>query len=228
MLRKLLKSSDDETPSHIVDKKTYQTYRKTGTDLNHKILDFIKDDVALLHSAKALRMKGRGRQIVTESEDELSVLMEYMLHEYRDKKTGKNAIERYQAAVGPENEMEAELLTGLLAGYTSLFRIEAVSSKTASLQLVDLFNDEAPLTIMDINFSQSAQPGFLLFFRNIPMECFNKTSGTAFVFPSEEENFLLKESIRLRLLGDSPRAAAKRFQRFFRWNRQRGIETIFV
>jgi len=75
--------------------------------------------------------------------------------------------------------------------------------------------------------SQSCVPGFLLFIRPIILENFSMTSGMAFVFPGQEEQFLLKRASRPRRRGQSPRDSAKRYQAFFKLSKRRGIEVMY-
>jgi hypothetical protein len=211
--------------SSLPNKKVYQHYRKVGKELNHKIIDSIQGDAALLHSALALGMKGPGRQLILDSEDDMSVLMDYMLYEYRAK--GKNAVERYQAEVGAANPVEEELLAAMVTSYTSLFKVVSVSRRTNSLHLSDLLNRDNNLNLMDINFSQNCIPGLLLFIRPIILENFSMTSGIAFVFPGQEEQFLLKRARYPRRRGQSPHESAKRYQTFFKLSKRRGIEVMY-
>jgi hypothetical protein len=224
MFKKLLNSLSSSS-SGLPNKKAYQRYRKAGMELNHKIIDSILGDSGLLHSAKALGMKGPGRQLILDSADDMSVLMDYMLYEYRAK--DRNAVERYQAEVGAANQIEAELLAAMVSSSTSLFKINSVSQRTASLHLSDLLNQANSLTLMDINFSQSCVPGLLLFIRPIILENFSMTSGMAFVFPGQEEQFLLKQALHPRRRGQSPRESAKRYQAFYKLSKRRGIDVMY-
>jgi len=212
-------------PPGLPNKKTYQHYRKVRKELNHKIMHSVSGGTAILHSAKALGMKGPGRQVVLDSDDDTDVLMDYMFYEYRS--GGKNAVERYQAEVGPENQIEEELLTTMVNSYTSLFKVVSVSKSTLSLQLSDLLNQDNSLTLMDIGFSQSCVPGLVLFIRPITLTNFSMTSGIAFVFPGHEEQYLLKRALHHHRRGQSPRDSAKRYQTFFKLSKRRGIEVIY-
>ena len=224
MFKKLLNPMSSSSPG-LPNMKAYQRYRNAGMALNHKIIDSIPGDSALLGSAKALGMKGPGRQLILVSEDDMSVLMDYMLYEYRAK--GKNAVERYQTEVGAANQMEEELLAAMLTSYTSLFKSGSVSERTTSLHLSDLLNQDNSLTLMDINFSRSCVPGLLLFIRPIILDKFSMTSGMAFVFPSQEEQFLLKRALHPRRRGQSPRESAKRYQAFYKMSKRRGLEVMY-
>lgn len=58
--------------------KEYQQYRIAGRELNHKIIDAYLDETILEKAATLLKL-GQKRQLVLDSEDDLSVLMDFAL-----------------------------------------------------------------------------------------------------------------------------------------------------
>ncbi|MFQ6127088.1 MAG: hypothetical protein ACE5R6_21130, partial [Candidatus Heimdallarchaeota archaeon] len=94
------------------------------------------------------------------------------------------------------------------------------------LYLSDLLNNKDNIPLIDIDLSQTATPGMLLFIRLVPFKEFNMTSGIIFAFPSDLETYLrqrykeLGKTVRVR----SKRKAVARFVAFFRLNETYGIE----
>ena len=167
------------------------------------------------------------KRFVYDSEDDLSVLMDYALYEYRVK--GKNAVERYQEEIGGETQIERELLAAMVASSTSLFEVESVSTSTCIMRLSDLANEGRTINLMDINFSQRVTPDWLLFIRPITLENFSMTSGIAFIFPRHLKEELLKRwhrsQSRRRRLAQS--VSARRYATFFRLSKIKGIEVRY-
>lgn len=195
-------------------------------DLHHNAMDFIGDDAPLKQAAIALGMKGKGRQIIFDNEDELSVLMEYMLHECRTQ--GKTAMERYQEEVGPKNQLEEIVLPVMVSASTSLFEVESVDKDEYTLLLKDLVTAGNNLALIDINFSQMAVPDLIFFIRPFTFEEFSMTSGVAFVFPPSEKQLLRRRAHSPKLKGQAPPTAAKRFRTFFKLSKRRGFEVQYM
>jgi hypothetical protein len=156
--------------------------------------------------------------------------MECMLYEYKTQ--GKNAVERYQQEIGGETKIERELLAAMVASSTSLFRVESISRKTYSLTLCDLVNKGRAITLMDINFSQTVKPNYLLFIRPITLENFSMTSGIAFTFPSGMESVLAKRWKRPQSHGSHRQRrgqsiSLKRYATFFKLSKRKGIEVMY-
>ena len=61
------------------------------------------------------------------------------------------------------------------------------------MTLLDLFNDGKEIKIIDINLSETAEDGFIIFTIIIPFADFNITSGIFCVFPENAERSLLKK-----------------------------------
>ena len=115
---------------------------------------------ALGRSAKLLGISSGG-VFVFDSEEEMAVLMDFALNDYRT--GGKNAIELYSETRRSANEVEKEILAGLASAYTSLFRIVSTSKADSRLLLRDLLNDRDDVPLTDLNLSKTAEPGYLLF-----------------------------------------------------------------
>lgn len=225
MFKKLWKPG--RTSSDGPSIKVYQRYRSSGVELNHKIIDAILGEAALRYSSKALGLKGPDRQLILDSEDDLSVLMDYALYEYRVK--GKNAVERYQEEIGGETQIERELLVAMVASSTSLFEVESVSLKTCVIHLNDLVNEGRTINLLDIHFSQRVTPDWLLYIRPITLEDFSMTSGIGFIFPRYLKDDLLKRWHRPQPRRKRPvrPVSAKRYAAFFKLSKRMGIEVRY-
>ena len=179
---------------------------------------------ALGRSAKLLGISSGG-VFVFDSEEEMAVLMDFALNDYRI--GGKNAIELYSATKGSANEIERELLAGYASARTSLFRIISTSKADNSLLLRDLLNDRGDVQLTDTNLSRTTVPGFLLFLRVVPLRDFNMTSGFMFAFPGHLESRLLAGYRRPAKKREPRDEAQRRFIRFLKAYRDHGIETRF-
>lgn len=230
MFDKLWKSATSVPPGGLPGPSVYRRLRIDAKALNHKIMETTLDKAAIQFTARALGMIGRDKVIVFDSEDEMSVLMDCALYEYKVR--GKNAIERYQEEIGGETEIERELLAAMVASSTSLFRVESVSQKTYSLSLGDLVNEGHTITLMDLNFSQNVKPNYLLFIRPITLENFSMTSGIAFIFPGHMESELLKRWRGPQSRGSRRRrraqpTSAKRYATFFKLSKRMGLKVRY-
>ncbi len=205
--------------------KKYETYRKIGMELNHRIIDSCLDRDVLMKSAKLLGIVGGGDIFIFDSEDETSVLMDFALNEYR--LNNKNTIEVYREKMDWRNEIERDILDALLSSYTSLFKVTSISESENTLLLDDILNKKGNIKLIDIGFSKSGMPGLLLFIRLVPFKNFNMTSGIAFVFPGELERYLLRRYKKLSKKVKSDSDSIKRFISFFRLNKTDGIEVRY-
>jgi hypothetical protein len=163
---------------------------------------------------KSARLLGivRGGTFIFDSEEEMSVLMDFALNEY--KVNNKNAVEIYKEKVGWQNEIEKDILDALFSSYTSLFKITSISEVENTLLLNDILNNKSDIKLTDINFSKTAAPGFLLFTRLVPFKDFNATSGVSFAFPGDLEEKILRKYKKLREKVKSDSDSIKRYVPF--------------
>jgi hypothetical protein len=204
--------------------EAYRCYRRAGKDLHHKIMEATLEGAAIDYVAEKLGL-GKGRRLILDTEDDLSVLMEFALYEYRS--NGKNAIERYRGEIGGSGQIEAELLEAMVQASTSLFRVEGASWESYSLQLRDLIAESSPLTLVDINFSQTLALGLILFIRPIRLKDFSMTSGIGFIFPGNLEKYLQRQWQRLGRRKSESEASAERYAGFFKLNKRMGLPTRY-
>lgn len=200
----------------------YKKHRVIGKELNIKIMDYLFKKIgkaAIEQSAKVLGFLEGKNRLVFDSEEEVSVMQDFALNEYRI--NSKTAIEIYQEEVGAANEIEAEILAALILAQTSLFKVTAKFEEKGLLMLDDLLNAESNIELMDISFSETAVPGMLLFIRLVRGPAFNRSSGISFVFYDEPATIVRKyKNIYARI--KPQRDSRRRFIAFFKLNKLEG------
>jgi len=201
----------------------YKEYREAYTHLNHKIMKRCLSRQTLMHSASLLGIAW-GKTLIFESEDQMSTLMDFALHEHRVR--GRNAIQTYVEEVGWENDVEKSILSSLLGTRTSLFQVLSISEREPVLEMRDLLSGGGA-AVIDLAFSASARPGVLMFLRLIPFGDLHMTSGMAFAFPGFQRETLLRDYRKeaRRMKGNRE---MKRFLFFFRQNTLRGIDVTYL
>jgi hypothetical protein len=201
--------------------KDYQRFRKVGRDLNHKIIEAYLNETILEKAATMLNL-GRKGQLIVDSEDDLSVLMDFALFEIRQR-DGKTSIEHYAEEKGGANSIERELLAAMVRAETGLYKVEQVLGNKRQIILENLITSEVPTSLTDISFSQTLVDNLVVFLRSVRTTKFTMTSGVAFVFPNQLEQELVKGWKRLGTKGN-----AERYAWFFRRSKQSGIEITYV
>ncbi len=202
----------------------YREYREAYRHLNHKIMDKCLGTEAMMHSAGLLGIAW-GKTLIFESEDQMSTLMDFALHEYRVR--GRNAVQVYLEEVGWESNVEKCLLHSLLESGTSLFQVLSISEQEPVLKLQDLLSDGKETRLIDLAFKVSARPGLLMFLRLIPFKDLHMTSGMAFVFPEFKRESILREYRRKSRKMKGNRSM-KRFLFFFRQNTLHGMDVTYI
>lgn len=205
--------------------KKYKNYREVGKELNQKIIDrYVGREVFLL-SGKYLGLVKKDA-LMFENESETVALMDFSINECRI--NGKTAVELYKEKVKVDNDIETEILDGLINSYTSLFKITNVKRREKKLILADLLNNNNPVEITDIGFSQTAASDFLIFLRIVSFADFNITGGFGFPFDEDLEEVLLKEYKQIAKRVKSSDESIKRYVAFFKLFKRHGIETGFL
>lgn len=161
---------------------------------------------------------GRKRRSVLESEDELSVLMDFALYEI-PLKGKKNLVELYAEERGGANPVERELLAAMVEAQTGLFKVTQVLPDKCQIMMDNLIVPEASVVLTDINFSHTIRSKLIIFLRPIRMAKFTISSGIAFIFPTELEGELVLRWRRLKSKG-----SAERYAWFFRKSKLSGYE----
>lgn len=205
----------------MTDIDQYKTYREVGTRLNSDILEAYSDRELIVETATELDIEFDGLNIAYEFESQMPAHFEFALYEYR--RNGTTAAERYLKEEHWESETEREILETTVDATPSLFEVESISESGPRLTVTDLLNDREERTLLDINLSQTVEPGTVLFFRPVRYDEFTTTSGVSFPFPAEEKTHLLTEHDRRVAPDESKSVSRQRFITFHDLYRDHGI-----
>lgn len=196
----------------------YKKIREVGMPLNHKMIESCLSKEILFNSAKLLGIVQRD-ELIFENEEEMSVLMDFTLHEY--KVNNKNAVQVYREKIGGQNEIENEILASLLSSYTSLFKVFGISENILLLRDI-LKKEDKLIKLIDISFSKTATPGMLLFTRAVPFNDFYRTSGISFAFRSDMEKYIIRRYGKISKKIKTGSDSMKRYISFFQLNSECG------
>ncbi len=218
MLSKL--SEGDKNSELIINK--YRQYIDLSRKLAHILLTrFVSAEV--LQTVSRLMGVMRGKGIMLESKEEKKFIADFSLFEHQI--NGENCFQRYQAENHELDAKEAEMLKASLLSYTSLFKIIETDPVNASVTLSDLLSNKQEIKIININLSQTARPGLLIFTRIVPFSDFNMASGMFCMFSKNSERALLKQLKPEMKKVKSEIESVQRFIAFFKLNRKQGLAT---
>jgi hypothetical protein len=144
---------------------TYRRVRQVGVQLNHKLVASLNKEI-IETAGKRLGIFKNGT-LVFDSEDEVSVLMDYAIHNMRV--DGQNAVERYLDKSPPPDSAEMAFLKTLLEAYYSIFQV-VKSEPGVGVSVRDLLRRDDDTFIADVGFSFSAPKNNVLATRVIPLE----------------------------------------------------------
>jgi hypothetical protein len=217
----------EEETAHTKLIEQYKKYRQVGLKLNHRIIDICVTHDLLMKSAQLLGIN-QGNKFFFDTEDESSVLMDFVLNEYRIQ--NKTVVDTYREKFGGKNQIEKDILDVLSSSYTSLFKVTDIVKRENTLILQDILNKKSNIHLLDIAFSQTMEKAgrHLLFTRLIPFKYFNMTGGAALVFSSTFEQVLLRQYIKERKNVSSNNKNIKRFVAFFKLNKIYGMNVGYI
>jgi hypothetical protein len=201
--------------------KKYKKYRKKEQSISSQLVETCLDGRVFMDATRLLGVR-KGQEVMLDDEDELPAVMDFALHDCR--LDGKTAVEIYEDEVEGKDEIEREILAGMRRSYTSLFRIESVRRASRILVLTDLLTEREPVEMIDVNLSDTAVPGLLIFLRLVPLTDFNMSAGFGFIFPAERETYLLRQHKVIMRKVKSEDTAVQRFVAFFKLNQRVGLE----
>jgi hypothetical protein len=167
----------------------YKHLRQVGLELNNRLVKTLSKSV-LDEGGKKLGILKRN-VLTLDTEDELSVLMDYCIYDVRRK--GANAVEHYLTASPPAADSDEMVL--LQAMRQARFTVVAVESAEpgVGVHVRDLLRDES-LFLVDIGLSRSASRGMVLAARVTAPEGTSMTTGAALPVgvlpPAERDRFL--------------------------------------
>ncbi len=152
----------------------YQRLRPIRLRLNNELVSRLSTDV-LRDGAKRIGILRDGI-FVFASEDETSVLMDYCVYDVYRK--GRNAVEQYLCDCPPDPDSDE--MTCLRAMQHATYTLIAVLRVEPGVgcHVRNLFTEETRL-LVDIGFSETAQPGVLIATRLLDFGGFVATGGAA-------------------------------------------------
>ncbi len=163
----------------------------------------------------------QGRQIILENEEEINFVIDFYLHEFLS--NGQTMLERYRADHSDLEPIEITYLDAAKASYTSLFKIIDLKPTESSVTVIDLLSlSDQPISVLNINLSKTAKPGYVIFSRLLPNERFNSFSGMFAVFDEGSDKALLKRYKVMTRRVKSDRESVQRFVACFKLNRVLG------
>jgi len=165
--------------ARLVDR--YKRLREIGWRLNNKVLAEYFSERAFKTSGKKLGIWRKGA-LVLENEDEMGVLMDYCIHDYRDE--GGSAVERYMADSHPECDSdEYAVLKAMLESFHTLVRVTKVLPGVG-VRVTDLLTD-CDYLLIDLGLSKTGRKGIVMATRILSYGEFVTTSGAG--LPVDED-----------------------------------------
>ncbi|MFH1670277.1 MAG: hypothetical protein ABIA92_01690 [Patescibacteria group bacterium] len=204
--------------------KEYRKCRATGIALNSKITDdYITGD--LTEEAGEFLGVYVGDTLVFDDENEMSVLNDFILHEWRDD-DGRNIVSRAAEEYGcTATWMQRRVLSAMSNAFTALVAIESTCPEEGTVRLQDIVNPGRTYLLVDIGCSMSATPEAVIFVRLFPFERFHTTSGVMFVLPESARNAATRRYRRVSERYEDD-ASPYLWREFLHFNRKRGVDVI--
>ncbi|OHB62498.1 MAG: hypothetical protein A2Y76_05200 [Planctomycetes bacterium RBG_13_60_9] len=155
--------------------KRYREYRRIAWNLNNEVFPEYLSRSIFDAAGKKLGMLQKNT-LVMGNEDEIGLLMDYSIHDCREK--GDNAVSRYRADahLDPQSDKYAVVKAMSESFFTLIEAIEVLPG--VGVGVADLWADREYLLI-DMGFSKTARKGLVLATRILPFERFVTTSGAA-------------------------------------------------
>ena len=170
----------------------YKNIRNTGKDLANKILNFKKGNREETIYAGKLLGFWDGEAMVFDSDDESDVLMDFLIYERN--KRGEKLIDKFYDSETELDDIEEEILEGMVSYHSSLFEIININRESCILTLIDLFDkNHKEFKLIDLGLSQSCKIGLVFYYRLLPIRGFNITSGVSFGFDSSVKDRILSD-----------------------------------
>src|SRR5262245_16993481 len=201
-------------PSRLVAR--YQQLRKVGMEVSHALTGRLSKEM-LHEGARDLGML-RNDILVFDGEGEMAILMDHCIHDLYQQ--GQNTAEKYlDEAPYPPGSDQALLLQGTADACYAILEVESVEPGVG-VRVRDLARDPHFLLI-DIGFSHSCRPGWLLATRLIVAEGIAMTGGAALpigALPPDDPSGLEEQLVdRARsLLAGTPEERGKAIGAFIR------------
>lgn len=202
--------------------REYNQLRNVGMHLSNEIPKIYGLEESLPQIIRVLGI-GQGKTLILEDEEEINFLIDYYLNEFLS--DGQTMLERYRADHPKLKPREIAYIDAAKASYTSLFKITEVNPRENTITVVDLLNpSEQSLSIINVNLSKTAKPGYVIFSRLLPYEQFNAFSGMFALFDEGSDRFLLKRYKVMKSRVKSEQESVQRFVACFKLNRILGMQ----
>ena len=199
----------------------YQDYRNAARDyLSHVVTEIDNYSRNIKRIGKLLGLY-RENTLHFEDERESLALIDFILSERLF--GGKSKIEQELDSGRVKDEKLIKILIGYKKSTTSLYEVTRTDKATSTVYLHDVLGDGGDTSILDIQFSDSAQEGVLLFLRLVSVDEIRMTSGSAFVFDSNHRDLLLRRYRYLSKTSYAINPSVTRFIVFFKLNRKYGL-----
>ena len=204
----------------------YSQLRDLGKRLSEEIPQIYGLEKAIPKVTRVLGIS-HGKNIVLESDEELNFIIDFLLHEYEE--NGQTLLNRYREDHPDADSLTLEYLNAGKNSYTSLFKVISTQPAEMSLTISDLLNpSDETLTVLNINLSKTAKPGYVMFSRLLPYAEFNGFSGMFAVFEPGGDRALLKRYKVMKKRVKSDRDSVQRFVACFKIQRVIGMESRTV
>jgi len=202
----------------------YREIRKLGMNLNTKILDYVSNKADMDYAGKQLGFLS-GNKMIFDDDDETDVLMNYIIFEKNKK--GKILLDKFYDSEIELEELEEEILEGLVNSYASLFEVTKIDQEKCIISFSDVFSDtNQTYSVMDINFSQTAEMEGLIYARLIPIRDIYMSTGVHFSFNSSQKQRLLSDISFLRFKSGKKLSSSELYTHLFKKSKLYGIKTI--
>jgi len=161
--------------------KEYKNVRNKAKDLSSKILDIKNSERnELIYAAKLLGF-WNGNSMIFDSEDESDIMLDFLIYERN--KQGVKCIDKFYDSDIKLDDLEEDILEGMVNYHSSLFEIQDINKDNAILTLIDLFDkNHKEFKLIDVGLSQTSTIGLLIYSRLLPIQDFSITSGMSFGF----------------------------------------------
>jgi len=202
----------------------YRAIRKVGMNLNNKILNSVSNKADMEYAGKLLGFLD-GNKMIFDEDDETDVLMNYIIFEKNKK--GKILLDNFYDSEIELDDLEEEILEGLINSYASLFEVTEIDKENCILTFSDFYsNKEQTYKVIDINFSQTAQIGGLIYTRLIPVRDIYMSSGVHFGFNSSQKQRLLSDISFLRFKTSKKLSSSDLYVHLYKKSKLYGIKAI--
>ena len=170
----------------------YKNIRNAEKDFAYKVLDFKKDNREEVIYAGKLLGFWDGQAMVFDSDDESDVLMDFLIYERN--KQGEKLIDKFYDSETELDDIEEEILEGMVSYHSSLFEIVNINKESCILTLIDLFDkNHKEFKLIDLGLSQTCIIGLVFYYRLLPIRDINMTSGVSFGFDSSVKDRIFSD-----------------------------------